>query len=49
MVTNHLPTNGKYARRILSEAHTVAYFPHSAGGKIKYMSVEYWTGNRYPT
>ena len=30
LVTNHLPTNGKYIRRILREAHQVAYFPHSA-------------------
>ena len=32
VVTNHLPTNGKDTRRILNEAHTVTYFPHSAGG-----------------
>ena len=37
VVTNHLPTNGKDTRRILNEAHTVTYFPHSAGGKIKYI------------
>jgi len=41
VVTNHLPTNGKDTRRILNEAHTVTYFPHSAGGKIKYMLEEY--------
>jgi len=41
VVTNHLPTNGKETRRILNEAHTVTYFPHSAGGKIKYMLEEY--------
>ncbi|MFM7987297.1 MAG: hypothetical protein ACKPKO_49085, partial [Candidatus Fonsibacter sp.] len=35
IVTNHLPTSGKDTRRILNEAHTVTYFPHSAGGKIK--------------
>jgi hypothetical protein len=40
-VTNHLPTNGKETRRILNEAHTVTYFPHSAGGKIKYLLEEY--------
>jgi hypothetical protein len=40
VVTNHLPTNGKDTRRILNEAHTVTYFPHSAGG-IKYMLEEY--------
>jgi energy-coupling factor transporter ATP-binding protein EcfA2 len=41
VVTNHLPTNGKDTRRILNEAHTVTYFPHSAGGKISYMLEEY--------
>ena len=41
VVTNHLPTNGKDTRRILNEAHTVTYFPHSAGGKVKYMLEEY--------
>ena len=41
VVTNHLPTNGKDTRRILNEAHTVTYFPHSAGGKIKYLLEEY--------
>ena len=41
IVTNHLPTNGRETRRILNEAHTVTYFPHSAGGKIKYLLEEY--------
>ncbi|MFM7982976.1 MAG: hypothetical protein ACKPKO_27000, partial [Candidatus Fonsibacter sp.] len=41
IVTNHLPTNGKGTRRILNEAHTVTDFPHSAGGKIKYLLEEY--------
>ncbi len=41
MVTNHLPTNGKDTRRILNEAHTVTYFPNSAGGKIKHLLEEY--------
>ena len=41
VVTNHLPTNGKDTRRILNEAHTVTYFPHSAGGKVKYLLEEY--------
>ena len=41
VVTNHLPTNGKDTRRILNEARTVTYFPHSAGGKIKYLLEEY--------
>ena len=34
VVTNHLPANGKDTRRILNEAHTVTYFPHSSSGKL---------------
>ena len=41
IVTNHLPTIGKDTRRILTEARTVTYFPHSAGGKTKYLMEEY--------
>jgi energy-coupling factor transporter ATP-binding protein EcfA2 len=41
VVTNHLPTNGKDTRRILNEAHTVTYFPHSSAGKIRYLLEEY--------
>ena len=41
VVTNHVPTNGKDTRRILNEAHTVTYFPRSAGGTIKYLLEEY--------
>ena len=40
-MTNHLPTNGKDTRRILNEAHTVTYFPHSAGGNVKCLLDEY--------
>ena len=36
-----MPTNGKDTRRILNEAHTVTYFPHSSSGKIKYLLEEY--------
>jgi hypothetical protein len=36
-----LPTNGKDTRPILNEAHTATYFPHRAGGKIKYLLEEY--------
>ena len=39
--TNHLPTNGRETRRLLNEAHVITYFPHSAGGRIKYMLEEY--------
>ena len=38
---NHLPTNGKHTRRILNEAHTVVYFPHSASGRIEYLLIDY--------
>jgi len=41
IITNHLPTGGKDTRRVLNEAHAITYFPHSAGGKIKYMLEEY--------
>ena len=42
IVTDHLPTHGKDTRRIINEAHTFTYFPHSAGGgKIKYLLEEY--------
>ncbi|MFM7980362.1 MAG: hypothetical protein ACKPKO_13700, partial [Candidatus Fonsibacter sp.] len=40
-LTSHLPTNGKDTRRILNEAHTATYFPHSASGKTKYVLQEY--------
>ena len=41
IITNHLATNGRDTRRILNEAHAYVYFPHSAGGKIKYLLQEY--------
>ena len=41
IITNHLPTNGRETRRILNEAHAYVFFPHSAGGKIKYLLQEY--------
>jgi len=35
IITNHLPSNGPYTRRILNECHSVTYFPHSGNnGKI---------------
>ena len=37
LCTNHLPTNGKYTRRILNEAHQVVDFPPSASGRLKYL------------
>ena len=41
IITNHLPTNGRDARRILNESMSYTFFPHSAGGKIKYLLQEY--------
>jgi hypothetical protein len=41
IVTNHLPTDGRATRRILNEAQTVTYFPHSAGNKIRYLLENY--------
>ena len=38
VITNHLPTNGRDTRRILNEASSFTYFPHSANAKIKYFS-----------
>lgn len=36
IITNHLPSNGVYTRRILNECHSITYFPHSGNnGKIK--------------
>lgn len=36
IITNHLPSNGVYTRRILNESHCVTYFPHSGNnGKLK--------------
>ena len=40
IVADHLPTNGNDTRRILNDAHAVTYFPHSAGGNIKYLLQE---------
>jgi hypothetical protein len=39
--TMHLPTSGHDTRRILNESEYVIYFPHSAGGKIRYMLETY--------
>ena len=36
IITNHLPSNGVYTRRILNECHSITYFPHSGNnGKLK--------------
>jgi hypothetical protein len=40
--TSHLPTAGKDTRRILNEAHSITYFPHSGSLRgIKYLLQEY--------
>ena len=38
---NHLPSNGRDSRRVLNEASSFTYFPHSANAKIKYFLTEY--------
>ena len=40
VVTNHLPTNGIWTRRILNESSIYVYFPASAGGQVKYLLTE---------
>ena len=40
-VSNDLPTNGLWTRRILNESNVVVWFPQSAGGKVKYMLQTY--------
>jgi len=41
-ITNHLPTAGKDTRRILNEAHSVIYFPHSGSMKsLNYLLTDY--------
>ena len=37
VVRMRLPTKGRETKRILNEAHAYAYFPSSAGGKIKHL------------
>lgn len=42
IITNHLPTNGKDTRRVLNEAHSITYFPHSGNHRgIKYLLENY--------
>jgi hypothetical protein len=42
IMTNHLATAGRDTRRILNEAHTITYFPHSGSSHgIKYLLEEY--------
>ena len=42
LMTNHLSTAGHATRRILNEAHTITYFPHSGASKgIKYLMEQY--------
>lgn len=42
IMTNHLATAGRDTRRILNEAHTITYFPHSGSSHgVKYLLTEY--------
>ena len=42
IMTNHLATDGKSTRRILNEANTISFFPHSGSAHgIKYLLEEY--------
>ena len=41
VITNHLRTNGRDSRRVLNEASSFTYFPHSANAKIKDFLTEY--------
>ena len=42
ILTNHLPTNGLYTKRILNESRYVIYFPHSgASRQMRYLLNEY--------
>lgn len=42
IVTNHLPTAGKDTRRILNEAHSITFFPHSGSKRgLNYLLEEY--------
>ena len=37
VIINHLPTKGRDTIRVLNEASSFTYFPHSANAKIKYV------------
>lgn len=42
VVTNHLPTAGNDTRRILNEAHSITYFPHSGSARqVNYLLMNY--------
>jgi hypothetical protein len=42
IITQHLPTNGQYTRRILNECHYLIYFPWSgASRQLRYLLTEY--------
>jgi nicotinamide riboside kinase len=42
VVTNHLPTGGNDTRRILNEAHSITYFPHSGSARqVNYLLINY--------
>lgn len=41
IITYHLPTGGHDTRRLINEATSVVYFPHSATGKVRNLLVNY--------
>lgn len=42
IMTNHLPTAGRDTRRILNEAHSITYFPHSGSARqVNYLLEDY--------
>ena len=42
ILTNHMPTNGNFTRRILNESHFVIYFPHSgASRQMRHLLIDY--------
>lgn len=42
VITNHLPTAGKDTRRVLNEAHSITYFPHSGSKRgLNYLLMDY--------
>jgi len=44
IITNHLPTDRQFTRRILNEAHWCVYFPHSGVGRQTTYMLENYLG-----
>ena len=46
IITNHLPTGGRDTKRILNEAHSVVFFPHSGSSRgLRYLVENYLGGD----